>query len=149
MKSLFIDGDESIRALLSRMFSNYAHTVEVMTEEKTGLGLVTAYTYDLLISNVSLPQLDGISLCQQRRVEGDHTPLLVLTESDISINSTQSLDAGADDHVAKPFDLVSSWHGYTPCYAVGFDSGSFRNQVGQVMPEPGSNLSKPLAIAHA
>jgi PAS domain S-box-containing protein len=106
MKILVVDDDESIRELLSKTLTGYSHTIEVATEGKTGLDLATTNTYDLVISNVSLPKLDGISLCRQLRTEGDRTPILLLTERDSSVNIAIGLDAGADDYVVKPFDLV-------------------------------------------
>jgi DNA-binding response OmpR family regulator len=61
MKILVID-DESVRALLSKVLVNYSHTVVVATDGQAGFDLATTYAYDLIISNVSLPQLDGINL---------------------------------------------------------------------------------------
>lgn len=106
MKILVIDDDESVRALLSKVLANYSHTVEVATDGQAGFNLATTYAYDLIISNVSLPQLDGINLCRQLRAKGDRTPILLLTESDTSTEIATGLDAGADDYVLKPFDLV-------------------------------------------
>jgi PAS domain S-box-containing protein len=107
MKILVIDNDESVRTLLFKTLTSYAYTVEVATEGQTGFERALAYTYDLIIANVSLPQLDGISLCRQLRAGGDRTPILLLTAQDTSANTATGLDAGADDYVILPFDLVA------------------------------------------
>jgi DNA-binding response OmpR family regulator len=59
----------------------------------------------LILLDLMLPKLDGISFCKKLRQEGDRTPILLLTAHDTSTNKVMGLDAGADDYVAKPFDL--------------------------------------------
>ena len=106
MKILVIDNDEFTRALLSKTLASYSYTVEVATDGQTGLALSTTYTYDLIISDVSLFKLDGITLCRELRAKGDRTPILLLAEIDTSANIATGLDAGADDYVIKPFNAV-------------------------------------------
>ena len=106
MKILVIDDDEFIRELLAKTLVSYSYTVEVATDGQTGLMLVATYTYDLIISDVSLPKLDGINLCRELRAKGDRTPILLLAEIDTSANIAAGLDAGADDYVIKPFNAV-------------------------------------------
>jgi PAS domain S-box-containing protein len=106
MKILVIDDDQFIRELLAKTLVSYSYTVEVATDGQTGLMLIATYTYDLIISDVSLPKLDGIKLCRELRAKGDRTPILLLAEIDTSANIAAGLDAGADDYVIKPFNAV-------------------------------------------
>ncbi|MEO0855052.1 MAG: response regulator transcription factor, partial [Cyanobacteria bacterium J06648_11] len=61
--------------------------------------------YDLILLDVMLPKLDGISLCRRLRDRGNTTPILLLTAQDTSTSKIMGLDAGADDYVVKPYDL--------------------------------------------
>jgi DNA-binding response OmpR family regulator len=61
--------------------------------------------YDLILIDVGLPRLDGISLCEQLRKEGCSTPILVMTAKDAKGDRIRGLDAGADDYLTKPLNL--------------------------------------------
>jgi DNA-binding response OmpR family regulator len=104
MKILVIEDDEIIvHALLSILTSqNYA--VEVAPNGQAGWELVEAFDYDLVMLDVMLPKLDGISLCRQIRSKGLQMPILLLTGRDSGHDKAIGLDAGADDYVVKPFD---------------------------------------------
>jgi len=59
----------------------------------------------VIILDINLPGMDGLSICQQLRKEGNQTPILMLTARDGLENKLQGFKAGADDYLAKPFDL--------------------------------------------
>jgi DNA-binding response OmpR family regulator len=65
-----------------------------------------AFSYELILLDVTLPKLNGIQLCQRLRKAGIQTPVLMLTARDSSSDKVLGLDAGADDYVVKPFDLA-------------------------------------------
>jgi DNA-binding response OmpR family regulator len=71
-----------------------------------GWHLVQTLNYDLILLDVMLPKLDGISLCKRLRQAGYMIPVLMLTARDTSSDKVIGLDAGADDYVVKPFDLA-------------------------------------------
>ena len=62
------------------------------------------WEYDLILLDVLIPKLDGISLCRQLRSLGNQTPILMLTAQNSNENVIAGLDAGADDYVIKPFN---------------------------------------------
>jgi DNA-binding response OmpR family regulator len=64
-----------------------------------------AQTFDLVVLDIMLPGLDGLSLAQRMRAAGNYTPVLVLTAKSLPEDIVQGLSAGADDYLAKPFDL--------------------------------------------
>lgn len=106
MKILVIEDDEQIAAVLSEMLTAHHYVVEHATDGKTGLDLAQAFTYELIVLDLSIPCLDGLSVCRKLRKQGRLTPILVLTARDSEIDKAQGLDAGADDYVCKPFKAL-------------------------------------------
>lgn len=104
MKMLVIEDDELIAHALVTIFTHENYAVEVATNGQAGWGLVDTFEYDLVLLDVMLPKLDGISLCRQMRAKGLQMPILLLTGRDSGHDKAIGLDAGADDYVVKPFD---------------------------------------------
>jgi len=90
---------------LAEVLSTQQYAVDLATDGETGLELAQAKVYDLLLLDVMLPKLNGISLCKRLRAEGYQHPILLLRGRDSSSDRVAGLDAGADDYVVKPFDL--------------------------------------------
>jgi DNA-binding response OmpR family regulator len=102
MKILVAENEDLTRVLHPLLTSqNYA--VEVASNGQTAWELITVFDYDLLLLDVKLPQLDGISLCRCARAQGIQTPILLLTDSNDGHEKAIALDAGADDEVVTPF----------------------------------------------
>lgn len=70
-----------------------------------GLQLVQANSYDVILLDLNMPGLDGLSLCQQVRTAGDATPILMLTARDQLNDKLEGFAAGTDDYLVKPFEL--------------------------------------------
>jgi DNA-binding response OmpR family regulator len=104
MKILLIEDDELLIALLTRSLSSQHHIVDAVKDGEMGWTYASTFDYDLIILDIMLPKLDGISLCQKLRREGYTTPILLLTAQDNTTAKVQGLDAGADDYMVKPFD---------------------------------------------
>ena len=104
MKILLIDDDEVLSAVLTKSLAAYRYVVDTVTDGETGWVYGSTFEYDLIVLDIMLPKLDGISLCQRFRAEGYTTPILLLTSQDTSTAKVNGLDAGADDYVVKPFD---------------------------------------------
>jgi DNA-binding response OmpR family regulator/HPt (histidine-containing phosphotransfer) domain-containing protein len=103
MKILVIEDDLLVAdALKSTLGHNYA--VEIAHDGQEGLEFIEAFNYDLLLLDVLLPKLDGISICQHLRSQGYMMPIVFLTSRDSNHDRAVGLDAGADDYVVKPFD---------------------------------------------
>lgn len=105
MKILLIEDDSLIAEPLIKALSDQHYGVDLATDGQTGWELLESFTYDLVLLDVGLPKLDGISLCRKLRSQGNQTPILLLTAQNASTNTVMGLDAGADDYVAKPFNL--------------------------------------------
>ena len=105
MRILIVEDDELIFEPIVKALSEQHYTVDVTEDGQAGWELASAFTYDLIILDVMLPKLDGISLIRQARSHNILSPIILLTAQDSSTNKVIGLDAGADDYITKPFDL--------------------------------------------
>jgi len=103
MKILVVEDDELNAYALTAVLTNQNYAVEVASDGESAWDLLQTYDYDLILLDVILPKLDGISLCRQIRSNGLQMPILLLTGCDSSHEKAIGLDAGADDYVVKPF----------------------------------------------
>lgn len=107
MKILLVEDDLRVAEPLAEALRDQNYVVEMAVDGEEGFALLEAYHYDLILLDVILPKLDGITLCQRLRHSGNQTLILMLTARDESSDQVQGLDAGADDYVVKPYDLNS------------------------------------------
>jgi diguanylate cyclase (GGDEF)-like protein len=105
MKILLVEDDQSTRELLAFHLGLARYTVEQAEDGATALDLAVLWNYDLIILDINIPYLDGVSLCRQLRVQGVTTPILMLTAQAEDRDIINGLDAGADDYVTKPFEV--------------------------------------------
>ncbi|MBD2437982.1 response regulator [Nostoc sp. FACHB-110] len=103
MKILVVEDDELNAYALTAVLTNQNYAVEVANDGEVAWELIQTYDYDLVLLDVMLPKLDGISLCRQIRSHNLQMPILLLTGCDSSHEKAIGLDAGADDYVVKPF----------------------------------------------
>jgi DNA-binding response OmpR family regulator/HPt (histidine-containing phosphotransfer) domain-containing protein len=104
MKILVVEDDDLMIKLLTQSLSSHHYVVDIVTDGEMGWTYGSTFEYDLIVLDVVLPKLDGISLCRRFRAEGYTTPILLLTAQDTITAKVQGLDAGADDYVVKPFE---------------------------------------------
>jgi DNA-binding response OmpR family regulator/HPt (histidine-containing phosphotransfer) domain-containing protein len=106
MKILVVEDDASMaKAVAALLTKQQNYLVDIAADGQEGWELAAAFSYDLILLDVMLPKLDGISLCQKLRREGYQMPILLLTARDTGTDKVMGLDAGADDYVVKPFDF--------------------------------------------
>ncbi len=106
MKILLIEDDDVLIAVLTKNLTENHYIVDVVKDGERGWTYGSTFEYDLIMLDIVLPKLDGISLCQRFRAEGYTTPILLLTSQNTSNAKVRGLDAGADDYVVKPFDVA-------------------------------------------
>lgn len=104
MRILVVEDDELVAHALTEILANQNYAVEVAAEGLVGWEMIQTYDYDLILLDVMLPKLDGISLCRRLRSQAYQMPVLLLTGKDSGHDKAIGLDAGADDYVVKPFD---------------------------------------------
>ncbi|MGL6136352.1 MAG: response regulator, partial [Planktothrix sp.] len=102
MKILIVEDDQMTANILAQELTTHHYTVEITADGRMGLELVQAIHYDLIVSDIMLPNLDGISLCRQLRSLGLQMPILLLSAKESITDRVRGLEAGADDYVTKP-----------------------------------------------
>jgi two-component system response regulator MprA len=105
MRILVVDDDPGISDSLERALRREGYTVAKAQDGEMALAAVAADAPDAMILDVSMPKLDGLSVCRRLRAEGNGVPILVLTARHSLGDRVAGLDAGADDYLVKPFAL--------------------------------------------
>ncbi|NEO85849.1 MAG: response regulator [Spirulina sp. SIO3F2] len=105
MKVLVVEDDAGLAEMLAKTLSKQRYQVEIAANGEAGWALIEAFEYDLILLDLHLPKLDGISLCRRLRAAGYQIPVLLMTTEDTRESKIVGLDAGADDYVLKPLDL--------------------------------------------
>jgi len=105
VKILLVEDDCRIASALAEALSDQNYAVDLAADGQIGWDLLEAFDYNLILLDVMLPRLNGLTFCQRLRATGRQTPVLMLTARDGSSDKVLGLDVGADDYVVKPFDL--------------------------------------------
>ncbi len=106
MMILLVEDDPAQLEPLHAVLSQAGHIVDAIKDGDTAQWLISQKEYDLLILDWMLPKISGVSLCSQYRQTGKTAPVLMLTAKDTTADKVVGLDAGADDYLVKPVDLV-------------------------------------------
>jgi len=105
MKILIIEDDDRIAKPLAKDLRYQHHTVDLAKDGLEGWEYSQATKYDLILLDLMLPKLDGITLCKKLRENKFQPLILMLTAKDTTQDKVIGLDAGADDYLVKPFKL--------------------------------------------
>lgn len=113
MRILIVEDDIQLADVLKEALTRRQYVVDVARDGEAAWDWVESVQYNLILLDVTLPKLDGIRFCQRLRTSDHHhsshqnctVPVLMLTARDTTADKITGLDAGADDYVAKPFDL--------------------------------------------
>ena len=100
-----VDDDEALRNAVRRALRLEGYDVEPAADGEEALARLAAVNADLVVLDVLMPGLDGVTVCRRLRESGDRTPILMLTARDAVSDRVAGLDAGADDYLTKPFAL--------------------------------------------
>jgi two-component system, OmpR family, manganese sensing response regulator len=106
MLILLVEDDPAQLEPLQTALSQAGHIVDAVEDGETALWLIKEKDYDLLILDWMLPQVSGIDICRQYRNFGNAAPVLMLTAKDTTTDKVDGLDAGADDYIVKPVDVL-------------------------------------------
>jgi len=105
MRILVVEDEMRIANAVKKGLKQEHYAVDLAYTGTQGLDLATSETYDLILLDVMLPELDGVALCKSLREQQNHTPILMLTARDQIQDKIRGLDAGADDYLTKPFSF--------------------------------------------
>ncbi|GAA1660809.1 two-component system response regulator CseB [Nonomuraea maheshkhaliensis] len=101
---LLVEDDDVIRKTVSMALGRYGYQLDTAADGLSGLEAFRGGGHDLLVLDVMLPELDGISLCRRVR-ESSQVPILMMSARGDSLDVVSGLEAGADDYVVKPVDI--------------------------------------------
>ncbi len=103
MKVLVIEDDPTVGQFVKRGLEEHGWSVDLETDGETGEQRALAEPYDIVILDMRLPRRSGLEVLHRVRARGCETPVLVLTAQDAVDAKVETLRAGADDYVTKPF----------------------------------------------
>ena len=105
MRVLVVEDERKISSYLKRGLEEQGYAVDTAFTGVEALDWADSAPYDLIILDILLPEMDGITVCRELRKRGSRTPILMLTARDSVDDRVNGLDAGADDYLVKPFAL--------------------------------------------
>jgi DNA-binding response OmpR family regulator len=105
LRVLLVEDERRISAYVKRGLEEEGHAVDAVYTGGEALNWAGPGIYDLIILDILLPEMDGISVCRELRKRGDWTSVLMLTARDTVDDRVEGLDAGADDYLVKPFAM--------------------------------------------
>ncbi|WP_341740028.1 response regulator [Microcoleus sp. CAWBG640] len=102
MKILLVEDDRLLSATLAKVLEANHYAIDRANDGQAALDLATIVEYDLILLDLHIPKLDGISLCRKLRSQGYCKPILLMTANDSDAEVVAGFDAGADDYIRKP-----------------------------------------------
>jgi len=105
MRVLVVEDERKISSYLKRGLEEQGYAVDTAFTGLEALDYADAAPYDVIILDILLPEMDGLTACREMRERGNRTPILMLTARDSVDDRVNGLDAGADDYLVKPFAL--------------------------------------------
>ena len=103
MRVLVIEDEKKVADFIKRGLKEEGYAVDVSSDGEDGFFQAKEISYDLILLDLLLPKLNGLSLCRKLRQENIQTPLIMLTAKDSIRDKVTGLDSGADDYLTKPF----------------------------------------------
>jgi two-component system OmpR family response regulator len=106
MRVLLVEDNEKLTSLLQRGLRRVGMVVDIADNGPDSMWMAAATPYDVLVLDVMLPGLNGFDVCRQLRADDVRTPIMMLTARSGLRDRVTGLEAGADDYLAKPFQLA-------------------------------------------
>ena len=103
MRILIVEDEKKIAGFIKRGLKDEGHVVDMAHDGEEGHFLASTNDYDLIILDLMLPKMDGITICKKLREAKNPAPILMLTAKDGVKDKVLGLDSGADDYLTKPF----------------------------------------------
>lgn len=103
MRILVVEDERIIANTIKEGLEQDGYAVDVAYDGEDGYSTASADEYDVIISDVMMPEMDGFTMVKKLREDGNKTPILMLTAKSQETDVVRGLDTGADDYLAKPF----------------------------------------------
>jgi len=105
MKILVVEDDKDLNRVITKHLKKNNYSVDSCFDGEQALDYVLYGEYDLIITDIMMPKIDGYEFIKQLRVKGNSTPVIMLTAKDSLDDKILGLDSGADDYIVKPFEF--------------------------------------------
>jgi len=106
MKILLVEDEHKVASNIKKGLEEKGYEVDVAHDGKTGKACFLKYNYSLIILDIMIPGIDGISLCKFFKGKDPETKIIMLTALATLDNKLKGFDAGADDYLSKPFEFL-------------------------------------------
>lgn len=103
MRILIVEDEHKIANSIKKGLEQESYAVDVTYTGTDGFDLASTEDYDVIVLDILLPGMDGVTICRKLRSDSIHTPILMLTAKGQTTDKVEGLDAGADDYLTKPF----------------------------------------------
>jgi len=103
MRILIVEDEKALAAIIKQGLEEEGYVVDVAHDGEEGLYMAETYPIDVMVLDVMLPLMDGLTVLSNLRKKGVQTPVILLTARDALIDKIKGLDTGADDYLTKPF----------------------------------------------
>ncbi|WP_339243244.1 response regulator transcription factor [Paenibacillus sp. FSL R5-0517] len=103
MRILIAEDEVHLAEAVSQILKKNNYSVDMVHDGRSGFDYAQSGIYDLLLLDIMMPEMDGITVLKKLRSEGNHTPVILLTAKGELSDKVTGLDYGADDYIAKPF----------------------------------------------
>lgn len=103
---MVVEDEVSVCQSLATALSADGFEVEIATTGTQGISLAASSTYDLILLDIMIPGVDGLTICRDLRAQGNRVPIIFLTARGELQHKVAGLDAGADDYLPKPFEVA-------------------------------------------
>lgn len=105
INALLIEDDKDLAEAISDYMELDGFDFDFAYNGSSGLNLALSHEYDIILTDINMPKMDGIDLCQALRAQGVSTPILMLTARDSLDDKLNGFAAGSDDYLVKPFAM--------------------------------------------
>jgi DNA-binding response OmpR family regulator len=105
MQVLVIEDEQRMAELLRRGLTEEGHQVAIARNGAEGLDMAQSFPFDVIVLDILLPQINGLTLARRLRESHNRTPVLMLTARDSTSDVVKGLDSGGDDYLTKPFSF--------------------------------------------
>ncbi|WP_028389645.1 response regulator [Legionella fairfieldensis] len=105
MRLLLVEDDELLGDAVKTGLTQFGYVVDWLKDGEAARAAVKSESFELIILDLGLPKLSGLSFLQAIRHDGNATPVIILTARETVEDRIKGLDSGADDYMTKPFDL--------------------------------------------
>ncbi len=105
MRILLVEDEKDLAAIIKKGLEENGYSVDMAHDGEEGLYMAENYPADVIILDIMLPIMDGLTILKRIREQEIKTPVLMLTAKDTIPDKIKGLDSGADDYLSKPFDF--------------------------------------------